>query len=364
MKNKRNINIIISSFDDLKNPVYAGGGARAVYEVTKRLARQYNVTVLTNTFKGAKNEMRSGVSYIYIGTDIFGPKIGQVLFQLALLKHLTRPYNIWIESSTPPFTFSLLPLLSKKPVFSWVHMLTAMDMERKYHLKFSYIESFLAKFYKNFIVPTAWVKKEIKKMNKQAKIYEIPSGYEGKVLLKNQIPSKNEYILFMGRIEVNQKGLDLLLEAYSRTTQEFQLFIAGSGAVSEIKKLNSLISFYGLQKNVKVLGRVSGIKKEKLFREARAVVVPSRFETFGMSALEAISYGKRIICFDIPQLSWIPKKYAIKIKTYDVKKIAIVLERESMTNTRTDYKETNEFLRRFRWESIVSQFQNQILPTI
>jgi glycosyltransferase involved in cell wall biosynthesis len=364
MKNKKNIHIIISSFDDLKNPVYAGGGARAVYEVAKRLAGKYNVTVLTSTFKGAKSGRRDNVKYLYIGTDIFGPKIGQVLFQFALLKYLSKPYDIWFESSTPPFTFSLLPLFSKKPVFSWVHMLTAIDMERKYHLKFSYVESLLSKFYKNFIVPTVWVKGEIEKMNKDANIFEIPSGYEVKTSMKKQILTQEKYLLFIGRIEVNQKGLDLLLEAYSKTNQKYRLLIAGGGASSEVQKLKSLILRYGIEKKVRMLGRVTGESKENLFRGATIIVVPSRFETFGMSALEAISFGKKIVCFDIPQLSWIPKKYAIKIKKFEVGKFSKAIEKTMASNTELSREETNEFLKKFRWESIVSQFQNQIMPSI
>src|SRR5947209_2354 len=115
MGTKNKLSIIISSYDDIKNPVYGGGGAQAVHQLAKKLAARYTVTVLTGTYKKAKNEMVDKVLYKRVGSDIFGHKIGQLLFQYALLRHAKKGnFDIWIESSTPPFTFSLLPLFCKK----------------------------------------------------------------------------------------------------------------------------------------------------------------------------------------------------------------------------------------------------------
>jgi glycosyltransferase involved in cell wall biosynthesis len=51
---------------------------------------------------------------------------------------------------------------------------------------------------------------------------------------------------------------------------------------------------------IKVLGAIDRTEVEKLFQGARAVVLPSRFEGFGLPLLEAIERGVRVICTDIP----------------------------------------------------------------
>ncbi len=221
--------IIISSYDDLKNPVYSGGGAYAVHQLAKRLSKKYSVTVVTGSFKKAKNQMIDNVSYVRIGSCVFGHKIGQLIYQFALLKYSrNQKYDLWIESTTPPFTFSLLSKYSKKPVIAWVNMLCGEDMQRKYKLNFRVIEQELCKLYKHIITPTDWVKKEVLKMNKDSEVSTITLGLEKKTAIKNVINNfmlKN-YLLFLGRIEVDQKGLDLLIKALFLTRDEIQLVIA------------------------------------------------------------------------------------------------------------------------------------------
>jgi phosphatidyl-myo-inositol alpha-mannosyltransferase len=360
--------IIISSYDDLKNPVYSGGGAISVHEVAKRFAKDYNVIVLTGTYKGAKQDVIDNVEYRRIGSDKLGHKIGQLVFQLALLKQsLMLKYDLWIESTTPPFTFSLLPLFVKRPIISWVNMLSSYDMQRKYLLNFRFIEQILAKLYRFFIVPTDWVYQEVSVMNKQAVITKIPCGYKSLPLKMNSADKRiqGKYLLFIGRIEVNQKGLDLLIQAIQYTKSKVKLVIAGSGAESEIKSLNSLIERYGLKDRIILVNRVELQDKALLFSKAVATVIPSRFETFSLVALESISYSKPVICFDIPQLSWIPEMYAYKVTPFDVKQLARAIDRLTMLRvTVLPEHSIKPYLRQFTWDSIVSQFETQVFPKL
>src|SRR5205085_1806507 len=102
-----------------------------------------------------------------------------------------------------------------------------------------------------------------------------------------------------GRIEVNQKGLDLLIEAYKLISQEtnYPLLIAGSGALDEMKKLKQLVKKLKMEKKIKLVGRVSGDQKIKLMMESVCMVVPSRYETFSIVALEALAYGIPLVTF-------------------------------------------------------------------
>ena len=89
------------------------------------------------------------------------------------------------------------------------------------------------------------------------------------------------------------------------------------GLPAEIDKLKNLIRELELGSRVKMLGRVDGEEKEKLYQEAAMVVLPSRREAFSLVALEALVHRAPLISFDIEGLNWIPKNCSMKAKPFD-----------------------------------------------
>jgi glycosyltransferase involved in cell wall biosynthesis/LmbE family N-acetylglucosaminyl deacetylase len=355
--------ILFSIYDDLKNPFYAGGGAKAVHEIAKRFARKKDVTVLTGKYPGCQNETIDNVRYKRIGTSILGPKLGQLGFHLALILKIRKTnHDILIETFTPPFSTSFTPLFTKKPVVGLVHMLTSSDMERKYKLPFHLIESFGLKFYKNFIVFSNHDKQKIKKTNPNARVEILSNGID----IPKASKSKRRHIFFIGRIEVNQKGLDLLLKAYKSLPKIPKLIIAGSGSKQEEELLHNQIASLNLQNKVELVGRVSGLKKDKLFREALMCIIPSRYETFGLVALEALSYGVPIICFDIEGLSWLPKDCAVKVSAFDTNKltkaIAKLINNKKIRNKLS--VNGKHLAKKFSWESVFKKYDYFLKETI
>lgn len=55
------------------------------------------------------------------------------------------------------------------------------------------------------------------------------------------------------------------------------------------------------------------------------VVVPSRFESFGVVVLEGLAVGKALVCFDIDGFSWVPEDLCIKIKKIDSDHLAKIM---------------------------------------
>jgi glycosyltransferase involved in cell wall biosynthesis len=130
-------------------------------------------------------------------------------------------------------------------------------------------------------------------------------------------------MLFMGRIDVEQKGLDLLLEALALAQPTLPLVMAGRGIPGEERRLRRL-----LQQSVGPVtrvGHVSGAQKHQVLSDAAFVVMPSRYETFGISALEAMAYGKPVVHFDLPRLSWIEPGTAVAVPAYDANALAAAL---------------------------------------
>jgi len=101
-------------------------------------------------------------------------------------------------------------------------------------------------------------------------------------------PKKNdgEYIGYVGRIS-EEKGIDSLLEAARTSNLPVQL----AGDYSAMPELVATAPT-----NVEFIGKLKRDQLANFYRYARFVVVPSTcLETFGMVALEAMSYGLPVI---------------------------------------------------------------------
>ena len=366
MKKVQKISILISSYDDLRNPYYAGGGAHAIHEIAKRLSSKYDVTILTGSYPGSKNEIRDGVTYQRVGLSYLGGKIGQLSYQLTLPWHvITKQYDVWMESFTPPFSTNCLQLFTKKPVIGIVHMLAGEDMRRKYKLPFDSSEKIGLRTYKYLIVLSDSMKEKIQKINKNVEIAVIPNGVE---IFKNQsnLPVKHvqKHILFLGRLEVNQKGIDLLLESYALNSKaiKYDLVLAGSGEKKEIQKVQRLIKQLNLSRRVKLSGRVEGAKKEKLFSEAVCIVIPSRFETYSIVALEALAHNVPVIAFDIEGLSWIPKGVAVKVRKFNKEELskAIIAVSQNPDTAALMKQKGRDYARKLTWDTITTLYEKYL----
>ncbi|NTU73781.1 glycosyltransferase family 4 protein [Candidatus Roizmanbacteria bacterium] len=319
--------IIISCYDDLKNPVYGGGGAACIFELAKQFSQKSRVILITGTYRGAKNEMIDGIECVRVGSDLFGHQIGQLIYQAALLPYVfRRNYDLWIESSTPPFTFSLLPLMVKKPLTIWIHMFCGNEMKRKYKLPFHWLERLLARNYPRAVVLSPYMEKLMIKMNPSCIVSVIPNGVR-KDSISSHVKDVSAHLLFLGRIDMGQKGIDLMLKAYELIpdAQKPPLVIAGNGEPKELKKLMKLINNSSSSHRISYVGRASGAVKQGLLESASAVIVPSRFDTYPLTVLEAFSHGKPVIIFSIPQLSWVPITASLQIPPYEIKELSTAM---------------------------------------
>jgi glycosyltransferase involved in cell wall biosynthesis len=115
-------------------------------------------------------------------------------------------------------------------------------------------------------------------------------------LMPAKIQSKQDYLLYIGRIET-LKGLLTLLAAAEETGSELKIAGNGSWAPELAKRVSKM-------RNVEYLGFVSGEPLKQLVQRARAVVVPSEwYETFGLTAAEAKAVGTPVIASRIGGLT-------------------------------------------------------------
>lgn len=98
-------------------------------------------------------------------------------------------------------------------------------------------------------------------------------------------------LLFFGRLEP-EKGIDWLLGVLPdllRRRQHLQIVICGNG--SERPNILQIIRDQGWQKQVHLLGMVGDSELNHYLMTAKIAVLPSRFEPFGLTALEAMALG-------------------------------------------------------------------------
>ncbi len=92
------------------------------------------------------------------------------------------------------------------------------------------------------------------------------------------------------------KGLDVLIRAMAILRdggESTPLIVAGEGPVR--LQLEGLIADLGLQNQVQLIGQQSRPSVARLLHQCTLFVLPSRFETFGIAALEAMAVGKAVV---------------------------------------------------------------------
>ncbi len=128
---------------------------------------------------------------------------------------------------------------------------------------------------------------------------------------------EGEFILNLGRM-VKTKGLDYLIEAMRQV--DYKLVMCGKGP--ESKKVEKLVRKYGLEDRVDIRGWVSEEEKLRLMSTCKFFVMPSIYESYGLAALEALSYGKPLVCTDVDGLPGNVKDAGYYVKPKDAEGLA------------------------------------------
>jgi glycosyltransferase involved in cell wall biosynthesis len=302
------LHILYESRDDYFG--IGGVGIRA-YNIYRYLKERHDITLLCRKYPGAADGEINGLRHTYVGSA--GKNFTKALLSYAyhaasFVKKYGSKFDIIIEEFSPAIP-TFLNLYRKRPVVLQMQGYTGKEYFKKYNIVYSTVlfifEKIRPKFYKNIIVVSEATIQRFH-LQQHPHIQVISNGISENIFRIE--PGESDYILFLGRIDIYQKGLDLLLEAYKNIHRDFphlKLVVAGDGRDMEnFKKLMNGLPEH-IQKNIHLPGWVESEKKTSLLRDALMVVVPSRHETQGIVVLEAMAYSKPVVTSNIPEFRYV-----------------------------------------------------------
>jgi glycosyltransferase involved in cell wall biosynthesis len=359
--------ILHLAYEDPLQPV-SGGGSVRVREINHRLAERHEITNLVAAYPGAEPRVEDGVRWVPIGART-RKKIAQLsYFALLGLEVARRPHDLVVEEFGAPFSTGFSPLFTKQPVVASVQWLFASQMRAKYWLPFDEVEKRGLRFYDRFIAVSGWLADELRTRRPGVVVETIPNGVEK---MEYEARATVRHLLFVGRLDLTEKGGDLLFEIFVRVhrlrgKRTPQLVIVGDGP--DRKAMERLAQKSGLSHLVEFRGRVEGVEKYRLMSGAHAVLMPSRYETFGLVGIESLAAGAPLIAFDVGPLREVvgDSAGARLIRPWDLDAFAqevlrFVDDRELRERVR---KTGRHWARRYDWDEISLRQEEFYLRTL
>lgn len=196
----------------------------------------------------------------------------------------------------------------------------------------------------------------------------LGDSYQGKEVideLKEKFKINKKYILFIGTLEPI-KNITRLLEAFKKFKNkilekknhfDYQLVLGGKKGWLSAEYLR-IAKDLGVVDDIRFLGYIEGDDLVKLFKNAQIFIMPSLYEGFGMTILEALACKTPTLVSDIPALREIAEdsvEYFNPIDTSEIsEKIISILEDGEKYKEKKSQKGF-EVARKYSWEKCAKE---------
>lgn len=128
-------------------------------------------------------------------------------------------------------------------------------------------------------------------------VIQIGAGVETDKYSPVEFDSKQNIILYVGRLDEGQKNISLLIKAFANLRNtSYSLLIVGDGKDREFYL--DMINKFDIAEKCKLMGFVSEREKIGLLSKSKIFVNPSTREGQSSAVLEAMSSGCAVICVD------------------------------------------------------------------
>jgi glycosyltransferase involved in cell wall biosynthesis len=145
------------------------------------------------------------------------------------------------------------------------------------------------------VTPSSWTAQRLRELAPAAPAAAVvPNGVEVPPFEPLPRPQR-DYVLHAGHLE-RRKNLEVVVRALAAidAAARPELWLAGQDAGDRARLLR-LAERLRVGAFVRMLGPVGDVQLHGLYANARAVVVPSRHEGFGLCALEGMAHGRPVL---------------------------------------------------------------------
>lgn len=323
--------ILHLGFEDHRRPG-SGGGALRNHEINRRLvAMGHEIEVVAARYLGATTRREDGVVYRHVGlgheyfTSLLSYQAA-LPFVVGKASRRSLPPDLIVEEFAPPWSTLGVPRWTRIPTVGMVQGYFAAEKAKQYHVPTRLLvgmERWGTRGHTQLIALSADLASVLAGVAPDAEVHQLGMGIDHRALdaalAIAPVVRVPRQIVFLGRLEVDQKGLDLLVEACQGllVEEDAHLVIAGDGRGRE--SLKRMIEHTDFSERVRFVGRVGGPDKWRLLAESQISAVPSRYETFGLSALEALACGAPVVGFAIDSLrETVPTGTGLLVTPFDV----------------------------------------------
>src|SRR2546426_6682729 len=293
-------NIVILSRRTITHPL-AGGASVYLHEIFRRLTHRHNITVLSQASDGiSRTQEIDGIKYVNFGTNYIRP-----VLPLKYLTQYSKKADLLVDHGDVAIPW-LSPLYSHTPKIAIVHQM----VKEIFYYEFgrpvadlgSLVEKIIYKAYTGcpIVAVSSSTANDLYGLGiNREHVHIIPPACS---IAGSKVPLEDREIMTITCVArmMRYKGLDLALGIFRDLLEKFpsaRLELAGSGPHEN--ELRELVMTLGLSDHVHFLGRVSDFDKIKLYQSSRVLLNPSIREGYGISVIEANSYGTPAVGWDV-----------------------------------------------------------------
>ena len=255
------------------------------------------------------NSIINNLDYVYSTSDFYHDSLA------ALIIKIFHPKIIWIAGY---YLDSPNPFSPSSP-YNQTH--------RFFQGLIYFIGQIPVKLFINHFADIVYITSDPdKKLFPRKKTIVIRGGVDTSISQKYFQNSKNTTkiyeAVFLGRLHP-QKGVIELIDVWNNVVSvkpNAKLAIIGDGNLEPLikQKINKL----GLNKNITLFGFQDGDKKYQIFQQSKTVVHPAIYDSGGMAAAEAMSFGLPGVSFDLEALKTYYPKGMIKTQCFNLELFA------------------------------------------
>lgn len=212
----------------------------------------------------------------------------------------------------------------------------------------------------------------LNEMEKKNSIYKknsefiLPNGIEKINIKHKEIKKMEEKIefIFLGRIDIFHKGLDILLDTILKNKEYFiknkiKFKFYGNGIEKDMSVFNDYLN--KMPEIIKYYGVVYGKAKYEVLQESDIFILTSRFEGMPMGILEALSIEKPCFITQETGMGEYIERYGAGWVNKKEEELFMDLKDciKKYQNNSQNYKHNSlKVLKQFYWETIILDYNN------